>query len=213
MLCVVLCCLVCGWVLSVHRARSLTLTSPFHSFHTHSFTPRDHHLQSLLEPLDVDGYRNLDPAHTSPEELENGRGEWPSTVNMYNDVLPNPRTRVKLAVRHHFSSPRVAFSLYYIIRSFFLLSLPLFLCSLPSFLHLTLLPSFLLSLPFFLSSSLLVISLLSLLSLLSLPLLFTLAICTSPFPTPHSFKSPQCNLDVGVTSLLDVACCFSRNGV
>lgn len=31
-------------------------------------------LQSLLEPLDVDGYRNLDPMHTSPNELENGRG-------------------------------------------------------------------------------------------------------------------------------------------
>ena len=124
--CCVFCCVV--WCVGVccHRAHSLTLTPTFHSFHTHSFTPRHRHLQSLLEPLDVDGYRNLDPAHTSPEELENGRGEWPSTVNMYNDVLPNPRTRVKLAVRHHFPSPRVAFSLYYIIRSFLLLFFPCF---------------------------------------------------------------------------------------
>jgi hypothetical protein len=199
--CCVLCCVV--WCVGVCcPSRSLTHAHTHVSTRFHSFTPRDRHLQSLLEPLDVDGYRNLDPAHTSPEELENGRGEWPSTVNMYNDVLPNPRTRVKLAVRHHFSSPRVAFSLYYIICSFSFLSLPLFLCSLPSFLHLIFLPSFLLFSHFHSSFLHYYSSSLCSLSLLSFPLFFTLAICTSPFPTPHSFKSSQCNLDVVATSLL-----------
>lgn len=35
--------------------------------------------------------------HTAPEEVDNGHGVWPSKVNMYQDVLPNPKTRVRLA--------------------------------------------------------------------------------------------------------------------
>jgi len=54
-------------------------------------------LQDLLAPLDVRSYRELDKMHTAPEEVDNGHGVWPSKVNMYQDVLPNPKTRVRLA--------------------------------------------------------------------------------------------------------------------
>eukprot|EP00035_Acanthoeca_spectabilis_P024834 m.455589 g.455589 ORF g.455589 m.455589 type:complete len:799 (-) comp20898_c0_seq1:233-2629(-) len=55
-------------------------------------------VEDLLAPLDVDGFRNLDKNHTEPSEVPNNCGAWPSTVNMYEDVLPSPKTRVTLAV-------------------------------------------------------------------------------------------------------------------
>eukprot|EP00037_Helgoeca_nana_P037753 m.17438 g.17438 ORF g.17438 m.17438 type:complete len:786 (+) comp9325_c0_seq1:2-2359(+) len=60
--------------------------------------PKNVDVDDLLEPLDVEGFRNLDKMHTAPQEVPNDCAVWPSTVNMYEDVLPDPETRVKLAV-------------------------------------------------------------------------------------------------------------------